>query len=432
MAKGNNYAAGVAGWRDLGPLNADPKSNKKFVRRVQRRTTGEEAVLKHRTAAPKSARGTRFHDEATMMRRLTQEGVTGVLPVLDIDVGSQPAWYVMPRACLLQSVFTETTTLQEIVGHIHALTKTLTELAARKYYHRDIKPDNLFWYDGQPVLADFGIAYFGQANVTVEGEKLGPLWFMAPEMRSMTQQEQGRMADVYSLAQTLSAFIHPLGELPLPGTFRAGATDYDLHKGWKGDAAVLDGLAHVLEAATRNDPSERLSIAGLEEELRLWLASATTWPMKRNTGFRTGWGPEDDAIRDEAAVRDVMRQTMQALIRVEFDLHNDYVEHASGDPYAPESLGTYGWEPNSDYGFDPDKTVKFSLPYPDGDRRILLGAVMYGREVSFIAEIHKQADDYSWNLEHSWPETAWGRMRLPSATHALHGLTQRVRGSIEY
>ncbi|MFY7570553.1 protein kinase domain-containing protein [Streptomyces sp. WI04-05B] len=198
MAKGNNYAAGVTGWRDLGPLNADPKSNKKFVRRVQRRTTGEEAVLKHRSAAPERARGARFHDEATMMHRLTRESVTGVLPVLDIDAGSQPAWYVMPRARLLQSVFTETTTLQEIVGHIHALTKTLTELAARKYYHRDIKPDNLFWHDGRPVLADFGIAYFGKASVTVEGEKLGPLWFMAPEMRSVTQQEQGSMADVYS------------------------------------------------------------------------------------------------------------------------------------------------------------------------------------------------------------------------------------------
>ncbi|MFM9797219.1 hypothetical protein [Streptomyces turgidiscabies] len=60
-----------------------------------------------------------------MMHRLTRESVTGVLPVLDIDAGSQPAWYVMPRARLLQSVFTETTTLQEIVGHIHALTKTL-------------------------------------------------------------------------------------------------------------------------------------------------------------------------------------------------------------------------------------------------------------------------------------------------------------------
>ncbi|MFJ6645926.1 hypothetical protein ACIQPS_09740 [Streptomyces sp. NPDC091290] len=57
---------------------------------------------------------------------------------------------------------------------------------------------------------------------------------------------------------------------------------------------------------------------------------------------------------------------------------------------------------------------------------------MHGREVSFIAEIHKREDDYSWSLEHSWPETAWRRMRLPSATRALHGLTQRVRSTIEY
>ncbi|WP_333733635.1 protein kinase domain-containing protein [Streptomyces sp. IBSBF 3010] len=428
MAKGKDYKAGVARWRDLGPLNADPRSTKQFVRRVRHRTTGEEAVLKHRTAAPDKARGARFHEEATMMRRLTQESITGVLPVLDIDPGNQPAWYVMPKARLLQSVFTEKTTLQEIVSHVHALTGTLAELAARKYYHRDIKPDNLFWYDGRPVLADFGIAYFGKAGVTVVGERLGPLWFMAPEMRSMTQQEQGSMADVYSLAQTLSAFIHPHGELPLPGTFRAGAVDYDLQRGWGDVGRALDGLAHVLEAATRNNPSERLSIDAFAEELGLWLASATSRPITRRAGVRGGWGQEDDdAIRDEAAVRAAMRETMR-ILNNDFDLFSDHVEHASQDSHAPPSLGTYGWAPSA----DPDEAVKFSIPYPDGDRRILLGAVMRGREVSFFAEIHKRADDYGWNLEHSWPETDWGRMRLPSAAHALRGLTQQVRGEMEY
>ena len=44
-------------------------------------------------------------------------------------------------------------------------------------------------HSNRRVLADFGIAYSGGASVTVEGEKLGPLWFMAPEMRSVTKRE---------------------------------------------------------------------------------------------------------------------------------------------------------------------------------------------------------------------------------------------------
>ncbi|MCX4451598.1 protein kinase [Streptomyces sp. NBC_01789] len=422
-----NYRDGVPGWRDLGPLSEDPKSNKQFVRRVEHQATGEEAVLKHRSAAPTSARGTRFHDEAVMMRRFTDEGIAGVLPVLDIDAGDEPAWYVMPKARLLQSVFVDTTTLQDIVGHSHALAKTLCELAGREFYHRDIKPDNLFWYDGRPVLADFGIAYFGGASVTVEGEKLGPLWFMAPEMRSVTKREAGGQADVYSLAQTLSAFIHPLGKLPLPGTFRAGAMDYDLNVGWKGDHDALDALEHVLEAATRNDPYERLRIDGLEEELRLWLHSAKT-PLVKNTGYRTGWGPEDDHVRDETEVRRVMRRTMYRITRPLDDV--DPMEHDIGDEERPRWLATYGWPHNSDDGFEPDGVLTFSAPYADGARRVVLGAVYYGREVSFIAEIHR-AEAGEWHLEHSWPETDWGRIRLPSASHSLQALADEVVRSFD-
>lgn len=418
-----NYAEGVPGWVDLGPLIKDPKSNKQFVRRVKRQATGEEAVLKHRSAVPEKPRGARFHDEALMMRQLTREGVVGVLPVLDIDVGHEPAWYVMPKARLLQSLFTETTTLQEIVGYVRALARTLCELAGREFYHRDIKPDNLFWHDGRPVLADFGIAYFGKQSVTVEGEKLGPLWFMAPEMRSMTRREEGSMADVYSLAQTLSAFVHPLGTLPLPGTFRAGAMDYDLNKGWMGDHDALDALEHVLEAATRNDAYERLTIDALEKELRLWLSSANR-PLVRNTGLRTGWGPQDDHVRDEAEIRRIMRQTMNRFVR-HFDHDFDYKEHEPQDEERPRWLGTYGWPPNSDDGFEADGALTFSAVYPDGTRRVVLGAALYGREVSFVAEIQR-GESGDWHLEHSWPETDWGRARLPSASHALQALERQV------
>ncbi|MEV6357308.1 protein kinase domain-containing protein [Streptomyces hydrogenans] len=408
-------------------MSSDPKSKKHFVRRASNRTTGEEAVLKHRSAGPTSNRGKRFHDEAVMMHRFTGEGLAGVLPVLDIDSGSTPAWYVMPRATPLESIFVETTTLQEIVGHVHVLAQTLCELAEREFYHRDIKPDNLFWYDGRPVLADFGIAYFGEASVTYEGEKLGPLWFMAPEMRSMTKLEEGSQADVYSLAQTLSAFIHPIGQLPLPGTFRAGAPDYDLNRRWKGDHTALDALGHVLEAATRNDPNERLRIDGLEEELRLWLHSAQT-PLVRNSGLLSGWGQQDDYARDMEESRRAMRRTLNRIARHLGD-EAGRQEHDLQDPDQPRWLAAYGWPHNAEDGFEPDGLLSFSASCEGGDRRVILGAVYHGREVSFIAEVH-QLTAGDWQLEHSWPATEWGRARLPSATHALQTLAAKVTSSL--
>ncbi|WP_405558605.1 hypothetical protein [Streptomyces sp. NBC_01171] len=61
-----NYNVDVPGWKNLGPLIED--SNKPFVRRVRRRATGEEAVLKYRSHAADKPRGLRFHSEALQMR----------------------------------------------------------------------------------------------------------------------------------------------------------------------------------------------------------------------------------------------------------------------------------------------------------------------------------------------------------------------------
>ncbi|MFJ1562587.1 protein kinase domain-containing protein [Streptomyces mirabilis] len=420
------YNDDVPGWRNLGPLLEDP--NKQFVRRVSRRSTGEGAILKYRSSSPDKPRGQRFHSEALQMRQLTGEGVARILPVLDIAAGDEPTWYVMPKAQLLQSVFVETTTLQQIVEHVQRLAQALCELAGRGIYHRDIKPDNLFWYDDGPVLADFGIAYWGEAGATVVGEKLGPLWFMAPEMRSMSEREEGRQADVYSLTQTLSAFIHPLGTLPLPGTFRAGAMDYDLNRGWKGDHDALDALEHVLEAATRNDPADRLTIDGLAEELDLWLRSAQV-PVVKNTGFRSGWGPQDDHVRDEVEIRRIMRRATRKIAAALGDVAN-HQEHNARDSEMPRWLGTYRWSQNSEDGFEPDGTLTFSAGHVDDSHRVVLGAVYWGREVSFIAETQRtEAGD--WHLECSWPETDWARVRLPSASHALETLAERVVQSLD-
>jgi serine/threonine protein kinase len=100
----------------------------------------------------------RFYDEAVNMHRMS--GTPGILPVWDMDGTrpSEPRWYVMPRARLLDDALGDDGTLRDVIGHIAFLAGVLARLAAQGTYHRDIKPANLFWWDGGPVLADFGIA----------------------------------------------------------------------------------------------------------------------------------------------------------------------------------------------------------------------------------------------------------------------------------
>ncbi|MFB3111981.1 MAG: serine/threonine-protein kinase, partial [Gemmatimonadales bacterium] len=84
--------------------------------------------------------------------------------------------------------------------------------------HRDIKPENILLHDGQPILADFGIALAvsaaGGTRLTQTGLSLGTPEYMSPEQATADQQLDGR-SDIYSLACVLYEML--TGEPPLTG-----------------------------------------------------------------------------------------------------------------------------------------------------------------------------------------------------------------------
>ena len=68
--------------------------------------------------------------------------------------------------------------------------------------HRDLKPENILLHEGQPLVADFGIALAvsnaGGARVTQTGISLGTPQYMSPEQATGDRAIDGR-TDVYSL-----------------------------------------------------------------------------------------------------------------------------------------------------------------------------------------------------------------------------------------
>src|SRR6185295_7217672 len=85
--------------------------------------------------------------------------------------------------------------------------------------HRDLKPENILMQDGQPVIADFGIALAvrnaGGARITQTGLSLGTPQYMSPEQASGDRVIDGR-TDIYSLGCVLYEML--TGEPPHSGT----------------------------------------------------------------------------------------------------------------------------------------------------------------------------------------------------------------------
>ena len=84
--------------------------------------------------------------------------------------------------------------------------------------HRDIKPENILLHEGEPMIADFGIALAitaaSGARLTESGLAVGTPQYMSPEQGFGEQEPDGR-SDVYSLACVLFELL--AGEPPFTG-----------------------------------------------------------------------------------------------------------------------------------------------------------------------------------------------------------------------
>ena len=212
----------------------------------------------------------RFRDEVAFH---TAGPHAGVLPVLDAHVPAapsreDPAWLIMPIAETVRMALGSAPTLDEVADAGRVYAATLARLAERGVHHRDLKPDNLFRYQGQWVVGDFGLVTWpGKQALTEAGQKLGPAHFVAPEMVQDPASADPGPADVWSLAKVL--WVLASGQTyPPPGQLRVDESatllrNYSSH-------ARAAGLEGILEQATRLAPSERPRMQTVAAELQAW------------------------------------------------------------------------------------------------------------------------------------------------------------------
>lgn len=145
-----------------------------------------------------------------------------ILTLIDSGEADGFVYYVMPYVeggSLRQRLETEgPLPLDEALRMTRAIASALDFAHGRGAIHRDIKPENIMLHQGEPMVADFGIALAvstaGRERLTETGLSLGTPAYMSPEQASADPKLDGR-SDQYSLASVLYEML--AGEPPYTG-----------------------------------------------------------------------------------------------------------------------------------------------------------------------------------------------------------------------
>ena len=266
----------IAGWEILEFIN---QGGNGVVWRAQK--NGKEAAFKvlQKRHLKSHERATRFHDEIAVM--IECQDLSGVLPLLDYQLPKKPSaanlpWYCTELAVPMPVALDAENSVDDILKACIGIAEVVSQLHARNISHRDIKPENLFVLDGIWMVGDFGLASFPEkGEITPGGEKLGPLFYIAPEMLNNPNTAEGKAADVYSLAKLLWKLL--TGQAyPLPGPHSATEPISSV-KTFVSDprATKLDKL---IEAATHLEPKRRIVASDFAGELRAALSGPVEIP----------------------------------------------------------------------------------------------------------------------------------------------------------
>lgn len=231
------------------------------------------------TKKPDSEPYQRFRREVDFMRQMGS--FPGVLPLHDAHVPERPtkenrAWLAMPVAQGVKEAL-EGEPLETVVDACARFAEVLAALVAEhRAAHRDLKPGNLYRWEKEWCVGDFGLVDLpDEDSITAEGRTIGPLYFLAPEVLHRIEPVDYNAADVWSLAKTLWVLCvdqdwPDLGEQPAD---RVGRRVQDLAPHPR--AAALDRL---IENCTITEPTARPTMAEVARELRAWLQAPPAPP----------------------------------------------------------------------------------------------------------------------------------------------------------
>jgi Protein kinase domain/WD40-like Beta Propeller Repeat len=235
--------------------------------------------------------GERFLNEIRITARLDHPHI---LTLIDSGSNEGLLWYVLPyiRGESLRVRLRR----EKQLGLDEALRITQQVAGALEYahrqgvIHRDIKPENILLFEGEAMLADFGIALAvkeaGGNRLTETGLSLGTPQYMSPEQATGERQPDAR-SDVYSLGAVLYEML--TGEAPYSGvTAQAVIAKLLTEKPTRVRTVrdtVPEGVDTAVAKALAKIPADRFgSAADFAQAVTTAFATAPAGPARRGRG----------------------------------------------------------------------------------------------------------------------------------------------------
>lgn len=208
-----------------------------------------------------------------------QDKVRFIIPIYDASVlydeNQDYPWYLMPKAMRFNP---QRCYPSKIIEHMIHIGESLKQLHSLGYAHRDIKPNNLLYYQGHMYLADFGLVWNAkdtEDHITEVNDHLGPIVIRPPELQLIEDIESVdyRKSDVYLFAKTLWMLLEHDSIGFLSEYSRSDENVYIYKNTEKHKLETAEPLHRLMEGATKHNWGERITIDDclfyLEEQLSI-------------------------------------------------------------------------------------------------------------------------------------------------------------------
>ncbi|XWW48020.1 protein kinase family protein [Fibrella sp. USSR17] len=182
-----------------------------------------------------SQENNRFQHEIDALNQAKDQGFLNVIEIM-FD-GIKPIgnknfmYYVMEKgeSDLTSYIMSNQFPLNQKYLLIYEIIKGINQLHSMKLYHRDIKPDNIFFVGNTWKIGDLGLSEWQGKSLDRPGEKIGPFGWLSPEVMNKFLSEKNALSgnhdcnideysDIFQLGKIIWYILNgnvPIGQIKL-------------------------------------------------------------------------------------------------------------------------------------------------------------------------------------------------------------------------